>query len=74
MIRRFDQLGRVVIPKEWRDELGFETGSLVDINKVGNKIIIQKHEETCIVCGNKPDLTIRDKKFCRECYNYIKKF
>lgn len=74
IIRRFDQLGRVVIPMEWRKELGFETGSLVDISKEGNRIVLQKYEENCVVCGEKAALTIKDKKFCRECFNYIKNF
>lgn len=74
MLRRFDQLGRVVIPKEWRDELGFEIGSVADISKVGNTIVIKKYEESCIMCGKEANLTIKNQKFCRECYNYIKNF
>lgn len=40
MIRKFDDLGRLVIPKEMRDELGFTGSGKADINVVDNKLII----------------------------------
>lgn len=42
MQRKLDELGRVVIPKEIRNELGIENGEGVNIELVGNKVIITK--------------------------------
>lgn len=40
MKRNIDNLGRVVIPAEMRNELGIEPNQELEIEKVGNKIII----------------------------------
>lgn len=40
MNRKFDKLGRIVIPKEMRDKLGLEHGSEAKIELIENKIII----------------------------------
>ena len=40
MKRNIDNLGRIVIPSEIRNELGIEPNQELDIEKVGNKIII----------------------------------
>ena len=39
--RRFDDLGRVVIPKEMRKSLNIEAGDLVDISCVNSEIILK---------------------------------
>ncbi|MDO8569979.1 MAG: AbrB/MazE/SpoVT family DNA-binding domain-containing protein [Candidatus Daviesbacteria bacterium] len=36
--------GMVTIPKNWREELGLETGEIVKARKVGNKVIIEAQE------------------------------
>ena len=43
--RRIDDLGRIVIPKDIRKELGIAIGESLDINIEDGKIIIQKIEE-----------------------------
>lgn len=40
MNRKFDKLGRIVIPKEMRDKLGLEDGSEAKIELAGDEIII----------------------------------
>lgn len=40
MKRKIDELGRIVIPKEWRNELGIEANQELEFAKVGSKIII----------------------------------
>lgn len=40
MIRKFDGLGRIVIPKEMRTSVGLKEGSSANIVQEGNKIII----------------------------------
>jgi len=40
MNRKFDKLGRIVIPKEMRDKLGLEDGSEAKIELIGEEIII----------------------------------
>lgn len=75
-MRKIDTLGRVVIPKDWRDEIGLEEGTEIEITKVGDKIIIEKYEVGCTICGKSSDLflKIKDKKICSKCLNEIEKF
>ena len=46
MIRNIDDLGRIVIPKEMRKELGVDNGEGVNIELIGNKVIITKPDTT----------------------------
>jgi AbrB family looped-hinge helix DNA binding protein len=44
MNRNIDNLGRIVIPKEFRKELGIDSGSNLNIELVDNKIVITKKD------------------------------
>jgi len=44
-IRRIDDLGRVVIPKHMREQLGICEGDALEIEIQDGKIVITKHEE-----------------------------
>lgn len=52
VIRKTDDLGRVVIPKEFRDKLKFSKNEKVEMELVGNTIVLKKSTDTCIECGN----------------------
>lgn len=45
MKRKIDELGRFVIPKEIRKELGIKYNDLINIECTGNKIIITNPSE-----------------------------
>ncbi len=63
--RHVDELGRVVIPKELRKNLGIEEGDLMEISLKGQDIILRKvSKKCCQVCGQAVDLKDR---FCRNC-------
>ena len=53
MIRKVDELGRIVIPKEIRDMFNIIEKDLMEIFIDGDNIILRKYEESCIFCGNK---------------------
>ena len=53
IIRKVDELGRVVIPKEIRDMFNIIKKDLMEIFIDGDNIILRKYEESCIFCGNK---------------------
>ena len=42
-IRKIDSHGRVVLPKELRDAMGWHEDSPVGITKVGNTLVLEKH-------------------------------
>ena len=53
IVRKVDQLGRIVIPKELRGTLQLDTGTPMEIFVEEDKIILRKYSvnEACIVTG-----------------------
>lgn len=68
MIRRVDELGRVVIPKEIRNKLDIQEKDPLEIYVQEDCIILKKYESNCIFCGNTKDLIeYREKLICKKC-------
>lgn len=68
IVRKVDELGRVVLPKELRTTLNIAQRDPLEIYVDGDNIILKKYEPACIFCGNAKDVvTHKDKKICREC-------
>lgn len=66
--RNLDRLGRVVIPKEMRDRLNFETSQLVSINLINNHIVIKKSCSTCLFCAAEDNLKeYKNYVMCESC-------
>ena len=73
MARNVDGLGRFVIPKEMREQLEIKTKDRISIYMEGEKIILQKNQDSCLFCGNEENLTeYKDKMICNECVEKIK--
>ncbi len=72
IVRKLDELGRVVIPKEIRNKLNIEEKDPIEIYLEGTSIVLKKVESGCIFCNNSKDLTTyRDKLICRKCLEKI---
>ncbi|MBQ8003463.1 MAG: AbrB/MazE/SpoVT family DNA-binding domain-containing protein [Clostridia bacterium] len=74
VMRKVDQLGRVVIPKELRTMLDIEDNKdLLEIYVDGDKIILKKFTTGCSFCGKEGVLSkFKDKFICSECIKEIK--
>lgn len=74
IVRRVDELGRVVIPKELRKQLNIEERDPIEITCDGSSIILQKYENRCIFCGAvKPSIRYNDKLVCKKCLKALNK-
>lgn len=72
IIRKVDELGRVVIPKEIRDSLEILEKDPVEIFTDGCKVVIQKYNPTCCFCGNSNKLTTyKERLVCENCIKKI---
>ena len=72
IVRRVDELGRVVIPIEIRNEFGIAEKDPIEIYVDGSTIVLKKYEQTCIFCGNSKDLTeYKGKLICDKCSKHI---
>jgi len=52
MIKKIDNLGRVVVPKGYRLMLGLKPGDPLDVEVDGGKLMISPHAEGCTFCGS----------------------
>ena len=52
IVRRIDELGRVVIPIELRNKFGISEKDPIEIYVEGSTIVLKKYEPNCIFCGN----------------------
>lgn len=73
IIRKIDELGRVVIPIEMRTELNIVQKDSIEIEMQGQEIVIRKHEERCIFCSKKATRTYKNRKICNKCWEGMKK-
>ena len=73
IVRKVDELGRVVIPIELRRTLQIEEKDALEIYVDGEKIILKKYEPACIFCGNADGIrNFKEKNICRECFEAMK--
>lgn len=72
IIRKLDELGRIVIPKEMRKELELEQNTPVEIELNGRELIVRKHAQKCTFCGKDATETFKNKRICKKCLEEIK--
>lgn len=72
IVRKVDELGRIVIPIELRRTMHIDISDSLEIYVDGDKIILKKYEPACIFCGNAEDVTnYKGKNICKNCFGEI---
>ena len=73
IVRKVDELGRIVLPIELRRTLDIAEKDSLEIYVDDNRIILKKYEPTCIFCGSSKDvITFKGKNICPACLNELK--
>lgn len=73
IVRRIDELGRVVLPIELRRTMNLDVRDPVEIFLEGESIVLRKYEAACLFCGGGHQLTtFRGKQICSECLRQLK--
>ncbi len=68
IVRRVDELGRVVLPIELRRTLNIVDKDSLEIYVDEEKIVLRKYEPACIFCGNAEGVyQYRGKNICSDC-------
>jgi transcriptional pleiotropic regulator of transition state genes len=68
IIRRIDELGRVVLPIELRNKLEITEKDPMEIYTEGSFIMLKKFEPNCTFCGSTKKLTeYQGKMICEKC-------
>jgi transcriptional pleiotropic regulator of transition state genes len=74
IVRRVDDLGRIVIPMELRRTLGIKVKDPLSITVEGDRIILEKSRDACAICGSTEKITrVRDRAVCADCVAAVKR-
>ena len=73
IVRKIDELGRIVLPIELRRTMNIAVKDSLEIFVDGDSIILKKYSPSCIFCGQTEGiLTFKGKNVCADCKRYIK--
>lgn len=73
IVRKVDELGRIVIPMELRRTLGIAEKDAVEIFVDGEQIVMKKYNPSCIFCGEARNvISYKGKNICKNCFKEIK--
>lgn len=73
VVRKVDELGRIVLPIELRKTLNIKSHDSIEIFVDEDKVILKKYEPSCIFCGNADNVVYyKGKLVCQDCVNELK--
>lgn len=73
IVRKVDELGRIVLPIEMRRTLNIAEKDSLEIYVDGENIILRKFLSACIFCGKSKDIVdFGGKNVCRSCVAKLK--
>jgi AbrB family transcriptional regulator, transcriptional pleiotropic regulator of transition state genes len=68
IVRKVDELGRIVLPKELRDIFDINIKDPLEIFVEGERIILRKYEPSCVFCGSAANTSyFKGKLICSSC-------
>ncbi len=74
VVRKLDNLGRIVIPIELRKTMGINIKDTLEVFTEGDQIILKKYQPGCIFCNDARNVTFFiGKMVCEKCLNDMKK-
>ncbi|MBR0355396.1 MAG: AbrB/MazE/SpoVT family DNA-binding domain-containing protein [Oscillospiraceae bacterium] len=73
IVRKVDELGRIVLPIEMRRTLDIAEKDALEIYVDGDNIILRKYQPACIFCDNmKNVVSFQGKNICPDCLEKLK--
>ena len=73
VVRRVDELGRIVLPAELRHSMDIHIKDALEIFTEGDRIILQKYHPACVFCDSVDNVVFfREKRICKECLEKLK--
>lgn len=72
IVRKVDELGRIVLPIELRRTLDIAEKDPLEIYMEGDSIVLHKYEPACVFCDSSKDIiNYRGKNICSECIRLL---
>ena len=74
IVRRVDDLGRIVLPMELRRTLGIAVKDPLSITVEGDRIVLERPRDACALCGDTQDVvSVKERSLCPACIAAVKK-
>lgn len=74
VIRRIDELGRIVLPIDQRKSIDVSPRDYVSLKLENGNIVISKHNKTCVFCGSEDELSdFKGQPVCAVCRKELAK-
>jgi transcriptional pleiotropic regulator of transition state genes len=68
IVRKVDELGRIVLPIELRRTMGIAERDPLEIYVDGNTIVLRQFQDSCVFCNSSNDVTVfKGKNVCNDC-------
>ena len=72
IVRKVDDLGRIVLPIELRRTLDIDVKDPLEIFVEGDTILLKKHDPACVFCGSSRNIrSYRGKNVCADCLDQL---
>ena len=72
IVRKVDELGRIVLPIELRRTLDIAEKDSLEIYTDGTSIVLKKYQPSCVFCDESKDIRLfRDKNVCTKCIQQL---
>ena len=73
IVRKVDELGRIVLPIEMRRTLDIAEKDALEIYVEGSSVILKKYKPSCIFCDSAKNVTaFKGKNVCPACLRDLK--
>ncbi len=74
IVRKVDELGRIVLPIELRRTLDIAERDPLEIYVDGDCIVLKKYQASCVFCNSAHDvITFKGKSVCPNCLKELGK-
>ena len=73
IVRKVDELGRIVLPIEMRRTLDIGEKDALEIYVEGSSVILKKYKPSSVFCDATKDITVfKGKNICPKCLKELK--
>lgn len=73
IVRKVDELGRIVLPIELRRTLDIAERDALEIYVDGSAIVLKKYDPACVFCGSTMGVEVyKEKNVCAACLRELK--
>jgi len=73
IVRKVDELGRIVLPIELRRTLDISEKDALEIYVEGSSVVLKKYKPCCVFCDSAKDvINFKGKNICPKCLKELK--